>query len=155
MEKNRRFSIFLVVQRVSLGSNGAAARGENCLHSSLCFRLGCFGGTPQTKRCAGGTDSRSTLSLAVSRGRNTDRSEGRWMEEHGTAPYKCVFLAYAVKIKKRKGVYWLSTLCVILKCNQNPNWAYLLHIQCRQRAGATGATYLSVFGFRQIYGINQ
>lgn len=47
--------------------------------------------------------------------------------------------------KKRKRVYWLSTLCVILKCNHNPNWAYLLHIQYRHRAGATGDSYLLIF----------
>lgn len=34
-----------------------------------------------------------------------------------------------VKKKKKKTVYWPSTLCVSLKCNHNPSWAYLSHIQ--------------------------
>lgn len=60
---------------------------------------------------------------------------------------RCVSHGYIVKMeKKSKRVYRPSALGAILKCNHNPNWAYLLRIQHRQRAGATGAAYLLIFG---------
>lgn len=65
------------------------------------------------------------------------------MEMPGTSPYKrfsgSVLSGQKKKReeKRKKAVYWLSTLRVSLKCNHHPNWPYLLYIQAAP--GVAGA----------------
>lgn len=50
---------------------------------------------------------------------------------------EALFWQCVVGQKRKKAVYWLSTLGVSLKCNHNPNWPYLLYIQAAP--GVAGA----------------
>lgn len=110
--KSRR-SVFVAFDPIS------NRRSKSSTDSEVLQKWGRFGG---------GLDSQSTLTLVVSLGWNAGQKQERM---DGIAWHVSIqkFLAGYVGRKKKETVYWLHTLSVSMKCNHNPSWAYLLHIQ--------------------------